>query len=106
MPQKPQSQYALKLLTNRRYKKRVNVALNGALCINNRKAELISTHNISEGGVRIHYEGSTKLKPGMEVALHLEGIVSNGPQLDLDIYKMQVVYHNSNHVGLRFGRFF
>lgn len=104
MPAKPSKNIPLKIIANKRQHKRVRVALHGAICPSNKKAELIRTVNISEGGVCIRYQGQTPLKLGNEVKLQLEGILSSGPQRDLDIYKTSVVYMSRDRIGLKFLR--
>ncbi len=93
----------LRLVSDRRRAKRVKVSMRGAICPGSGKAELIKTINISEGGVCIRYRGDANLRPGSKVNLQLHGILSSGPQRDLDIYRMQVVYRGGNSLGLRFG---
>ena len=87
---------------NRRHFKRVAVVLPGAICPRHKKAELINTINISEGGICITYEGLTVFKAGSEISLQLKGMLYSGPQRKLDIYKMQVIYHTKNKIGLKF----
>lgn len=94
----------LKIISNKRRHKRVAVALNGAICPSNNKVELVKTLNISEGGVCISYRGKTPLELGKEVKLQLEGVLSSGPQRELDIYKTSVVYRSKNKIGLKFAR--
>ena len=92
----------LKLVANERAHRRVKVALRGALCIPGSAIALVRTCNISEGGIALAHHKSKLPAAGTPVKLQLDGVLSNGPEKNFDVYEMKVVYANRNEIGLSF----
>lgn len=87
---------------NRRHYRRVNVALNGALCLREKKIVLIKTTDISEGGICIAHDKPLPLAEGNKVKLQLEGVLYSGPQRGMDIFCMKVIHTSTEFTGLQF----
>ena len=102
MPLATSNKTALKIIANKRQFKRVSVSLNGAICPRTQTVEFVQTLNVSEGGLCIHYDGTIPITPGNELMVQIDGILSSGPQRDLDIYKTSVVYIAGHTIGLKF----
>ena len=98
------SQPHLKLVENERAFRRVNACLDGALCMPGKPIALFKTRNISQGGIAIDYSGKRRPKPGTNVKVQLNGILSSGPEHKLDIYNMTVVHTEPGKVGLAFAQ--
>ena len=92
----------LKLVENERAHRRVKVTLRGALCIPGTTIALVRTRNISEGGIALAHHKSRLPAEGTPVKLQLDGVLSNGPEKNFDVYAMKVVYANRNEIGLAF----
>ncbi|MBT8140099.1 MAG: PilZ domain-containing protein [Gammaproteobacteria bacterium] len=92
----------LKLVENERAYRRVNVELQGALCMPGSPITMVRTSNISEGGIGLHQESGPLPENGAQVKLQLDGVVSSNADRNFDIYSMKVVYANKNSIGLAF----
>ena len=89
---------------NRRSYKRVKVALDGAICLQENQIELIKTADISEGGICISHDNPLPLVEGNNIKLQLEGVLYSGPQRAMDIFSMKVIYTTAQVTGLEFTR--
>lgn len=89
------------MLDARRFQ-RVRVKLTGALRVPGMGVEMITTRNISEGGVALRTETGRQFQHGMDVQLYLDGVLSDNEHSALHLYKMKIVHVRDKELGLRF----